>query len=195
MQIVKANKKSIAQAVEILRQGGVIVYPTDTAYALGGVFDNPRVLRRVLKIKKRKDIKYTLIAASILQAGKFFHLTQIQKDFVKKYWPGPLSLVVSPKYAIRVPRNTIACELARLAGKPIIATSANVSGGKTPYSVREVVRQFFPTLPTSPKKGGGDDMPDLILNAGRLKKILPSTIIRVYGNGEAQVIRKGGIKL
>ncbi len=128
MEIIK--EKNINKAIAFLKRGGVIVYPTDTAYGLGGFFNSRKVAAKILKIKKRKDEKFTLIAADLKQVNKYFKLNKLQLKLAKKYWPGPLSLVVSKKYAVRVPDNIIARKLARRAGRPLIATSANISGGR-----------------------------------------------------------------
>ena len=247
--LVLANNRNIILAGRILRFGGVIVYPTDTAYALGGIFDNKKVIKKILAIKKRKDDKFTLIASSQKQVEKFFILNTLAKKLAKKYWPGPLSLVVSKKYAVRVPDSAIARKLARLAGKPLIATTANVHKKQTPYSAREVAKSFSPSpVPTavgtpSPARGEGNlplssdcprirknvgaglvpaknfskssgdhksrpyrnsfldslvrvrvATPDLILDAGKLKKRKTSTIVEVSGK-KIKIIRLGAIVL
>jgi L-threonylcarbamoyladenylate synthase len=211
--------KEIRKAVEILKKGGVIVYPTDTAYALGGVFDDKKVIKRILKIKKRRDTKFTLIASSLSQVKKYFELNKIQLQLAKKYWPGPLSIVVSDRFAVRVPDLEMARRLARGAGKPLIATSANVSGRATPYSVKQVVRQFdSPTPPNPPSrhygrqvsKGGNGGGPlskegrkrkktltgdvDLILDVGKLPKQKTSTVVKIL-KGKIEIVREGGVKI
>src|SRR3989344_1925047 len=108
MKIIKPNKIGVAVAIKVLRAGGVVVYPTDTAYALGGIFNSPRVIAKVLKIKKRSDRKFTLVAASLYQVEKFFKLNQPEKKLAKKFWPGPLSIVFSDRFAARVPKNEVA---------------------------------------------------------------------------------------
>ena len=74
MKVVKPNKPGIKQAVQILKRGGVVVYPTDTAYGLGGIYNSKKVITQILKIKKRKDEKFTLIASSLNQVKKFFKI-------------------------------------------------------------------------------------------------------------------------
>lgn len=216
MFIIRPNKKSILLAGRILRAGGVIVYPTDTAYALGGVFNSKKVSQRILRIKKRKDEKFTLIASSPNQVKKFFTLNQAQIRLVEKYWPGPLSLVVSKKYAVRVPDSAVARKLARLAGKPLIATSANIHGEKTPYSVKKIAESLSPSpvrprRTPSPARGEGNlplsslsldgrgagvrvATPDLILDAGTLPKRKTSTIVEVSGS-TIKIIRQGAIHM
>jgi len=184
MLVKKINAQSLKIAGTILRSNGVIVYPTDTAYGLGGIFDSTKVKKNILKIKKRSDPKFTLIASSLLQVKKYFKLNKQQLMLAKKYWPGPLSLVVSDKYAVRVPDNEIARQLARLAGKPIIATSANLTGQPTIYSAKAAAEEFALQK----------DRPDLILDAGKLRKIKTSTIVQVK-NEEIVVIRQGAVKI
>ena len=184
MIIIKPDKNGISQAITILRGGGVIVYPTDTAYALGGIFNLAKVTKKILRIKKRKDEKFTLVASDFSQVQKFFKLNSKEKKLGKKYWPGPLSIVVSKRFAVRVPKNKIAQKLALEVGRPLIATSANISGSQTLYDSEDIIRQF------KNKK----NQPDLILNIGRLPKIKTSTIVEVFKK-EIKIIRKGSVKL
>ncbi len=184
MQILKPNKFGIQQAVRVLKRGGVVIYPTDTAYALGGIFDSKKVTAKILKIKNRSDKKFTIIASSLAQVEKNFKLNHWQKKLAKKYWPGPLSLVVSSRFAVRVPKNKVALTLVREVGKPLIATSANVSGQKTLYDSKEIVNQF----------SGKKNTPDIILSSGKFKKIKTSTVVKV-SNNKIEVLRAGAVKI
>jgi len=181
---VKPDKNGIKQAISVLKRSGVVVYPTDTAYALGGIFDSKKVQERILRIKGRKDDKFTLIASSFFQVQNFFKLNALAKKIAKKYWPGPLSLVVSDRFAVRIPKNKIAQALARAAGRPLIATSANLSGQKTLYDSKNIIRQFQ----------NQKNRPDLIIDFGRLRKIDVSTIVSA-GNGGIEIIRQGSVKI
>lgn len=183
MLVVQINKNTLKEAAAILKNSGVIVYPTDTAYALGGVFDSPKAIKKIFQIKKRKDKKFTLIASGIPQVKKFFTLRPEEERIVRRFWPGAVSLVVSGRYAVRVPKSRVARDLARLARRPIIATSANMSGRATSYSVAEVMRQF----------GKNNNVADLVLDGGKLKKIPPSTIVRVEKDGILQIVRDGPV--
>jgi len=178
------SHKNLSSAVTVLKNNGVITYPTDTAYALGGIFNSQKVKNRILKIKGRKDDKFTLIASDAAQVSQYFRLPPRGKALAKKYWPGPLSLVVSPRFAVRVPANTLARTLARRVGCPLIATSANLTGGRTLYSGLAVMKEFQ----------NRKNQPDLILDAGRLKKIKTSTIVQVK-KGKVAVLRSGALDL
>ncbi|MDX9893780.1 MAG: L-threonylcarbamoyladenylate synthase [Patescibacteria group bacterium] len=184
MEIVKANRMGIAKAVKILQGGGTVVYPTDTAYALGGIFNSRKAANKILKIKERRDPKFTLVASSFEQVKKNFNLNRGQISLAKKYWPSALSIVVSKKFAVRVPDNQVARALAKGVDKPMIATSANLSGQKTLYHSREIIRQF------KNKK----NVPDLLLDAGALKRIEVSTIV-VVKKDKAEILRQGSVRL
>ncbi|MBU0671286.1 L-threonylcarbamoyladenylate synthase [Patescibacteria group bacterium] len=125
------------KAAEIIKNGGVVIYPTDTAYALGGLYDSPKAIKQILKLKNRKDEKFTLIASSLYQVEKYFKLDSCQKKIARKFWPGPVSIVVNDKFAVRVPANKTAIKLAKLVGKPIIATSLNISGQLPVYDLKK----------------------------------------------------------
>ena len=184
MIVVKPNKSGIWQAVVILKKGGVIVYPTDTAYALGGIFNSSKVIKEILKIKKRKDQKFTLVSSSFAQVRKFFKLSPAAVKLARKNWPGPLSIVVSKRFAVRVPKNEVARKLARKVGRPIIATSANITGQQTIYDSSEIMKQFKNRI----------SRPALIIDCGKLPKIKTSTVIKVKNN-QIEIIRQGSVKI
>lgn len=188
MEIVKISSKNfssvIIRAVKILKQGGVIVYPTDTAYALGGFFDSRAVTKKILQIKGRTDKKFTVIAAHAPQAQKYFKLSKKEIAVAKKFWPGPLSIVVSPRFAVRVPDSHIAQVLAKRANRPLIATSANISGTQTLYSARAVYKQF------ANKK----NRPEFIIDVGRLPKKPTSTLVTI-GAKKITILRPGPITI
>ncbi|OGY45064.1 MAG: hypothetical protein A2729_03330 [Candidatus Buchananbacteria bacterium RIFCSPHIGHO2_01_FULL_39_14] len=206
MIVVKPNKIGIKKAIAILKNGGVVVYPTDTAYALGGIFDWPAVTQKILKIKKRKDKKFTLVAASLVQVEKFFKFNNLEKKLAEKYWPGPLSIAVLPRFAVRVPKNQITRFLAQKVGGPLIATSANISGQPALYDSGRIIKQFLkeknprlrqPALRRRLRQGegfGGQE-PDLILDCGRLPRKPVSTIVKIKNGKKIEVIRQGAVKI
>lgn len=184
MKIVLPNKQGLSEVVRILKSGGVVVFPTDTAYGLGGIFNLPKVTRRVLQIKGRSDRKFTLVASSLAQVQKFFKLQPEELRLAKKFWPGPLSLAVNARFSVRVPKKALTRKLAQAAGKPLIATSANLTGKANLYSAAAVVKEF----------AGRKYQPDLIIDGGRLPKVKPSTLIRVRG-GKVEVLRQGPVNI
>lgn len=184
MEIVKPSKIGIRKAVAVLRRGGVVVFPTDTAYGLGGIYNSKKVINKILKIKKRKDKKFTLVASSLAQIEKNFKLNSAQKKLARKFWPGPLSVVVSKNYSVRVPKNKFVQSLARQVGKPLIATSTNLSGGSTLYDAKKIIKLY------KNKK----HQPDLIIDAGKLPTKKTSTIVKVYKK-DLKILRQGYTKI
>jgi len=192
----KEQKKN---AVEILKAGGVVCFPTETAYGLAADATNAKAVRRIFEIKGRgKEKTFPLIAASQSMVEKYAILSPIIRRLVKKYWPGPLTVVAPIRrgvelargtvrgrtIAIRVPNHPIARELSKRLGRPIVSTSANVSGEPVCYSIRAVKKQFVDQK----------FQPDFYLDVGRLPKRKPSTIV-MEKNGEIVVLRQGEIKL
>lgn len=198
MNITKANKKGIRLAVKYLREGKSVVYPTDTAYGLGVDATNPAAVKRLIKIKNRPKQPIHVIVENFSIGKKLAIFDKTAERLFKKFMPGPLTLVLRIKshesralkllsagtgtIGIRMPDNKVALELVRKLGRPITTPSANPHGGETPHSVAQSYKQF------SDKK----HQPDLYLDAGKLPKRRPSTMVRVE-NGRVKILRKGPI--
>lgn len=197
MIIKKITKKSLEEAVGILKNGGVVVYPTDTIYGLGADIFNKKAVKKVYQIKGRKFNKPLLILAdSKKEIGKFVYLNTSAKKAISEFLPGPLTLILKKgrlvpevitggreTVGIRLPRNKIATALAKKLGRPITTTSANLAGRKTPATGGAIFNHF------KSKKY----QPDLILDAGKLEN-KPSTILDLSGKG-GKIIRRGrGVK-
>ena len=195
MKILKVNKNNLEMTVKILRSNGIVVYPTETAYGLGADPFNSEAVRKIYQIKARSFNKpLPLIADNLKTVERFFVLNKKEKELAKKFWPGPLTLILKTqlarrkefgrqkKIAVRVSSDKIARNLAKNFGGLIISTSANVSGAGEYYSASAVAKQF------KNKKF----QPDIILDAGVLKKVKPSTIVKVK-NVKIKIIRQGEI--
>jgi len=184
--------KIIEKAVKIIKNGGVVVYPTDTLYGLGANALDKGAVKRVFEIKGRKFNKPISIAFSSLeQAKKYVKFNYTALKLAKKFLPGPLTLILPLKkklpenltqgkneIGIRIPDNKIALELIKKSGVPITATSANLSGGKDPVTAKEAIKQI------------GNKV-DLILDAGKCKYSKGSTIVKIAD--EIEIIREGVI--
>ncbi|MFA6304230.1 MAG: L-threonylcarbamoyladenylate synthase [Patescibacteria group bacterium] len=199
MEIIKLTGKNqasiIKQAVAVLKQGGTIIYPTETAYGLGADFLNPLAVKKVYQIKGR-DFKKPLsvIVGSLPMAKKLVVFDKLSLILAKKHWPGPLTLVQSSKLktnnlkpqtlALRVSSNKLATAIVKKLKSPLTATSANLAGKGEIYSIKEIVKQF----------GKKKYQPDLIIDGGILPKVKPSTIAKV-SNGKIEILRKGKIEI
>jgi len=181
--IVKAsNSRAIARAITALRRGGVIIYPTETAYGLGAYFSDTKAVTRIYRIKHRpKGWLLSVIVGSYNTVKRYVALDAQTLKLARKFMPGPLTIVSRLKgrksLAWRIPSHWFALELSKRFGKPITATSANISGQSPLYRFGDVRRTF-------------DGKVDVIVNAGNLPKRTPSTIYDVH---TMKVLRKGPI--
>lgn len=199
MKIVKEIDETV---IEALRSGQVLVYPTETCYGIGGDATNPEVVEKIYKIKQRREDKsFLVIAPTIEMAKEYLEWNPLIDELAKKYWPGPLTVVgrvrlsefgvrslasgvVAPDgtVAMRVTAHPVAAELARALGRPLISTSANISGREPTYSANEVIKMFK----------NQKDQPDVLIDCGELPKNLPTTMVRVDDN-VVKVLRRGGV--
>ena len=194
----------VREAARALRAGKIVVYPTDTSYALGAVATNKRAIAKIYKIKEREFKKPVHVMVSSLNAAKkLVRWTPLAEKKFRKHLPGALTPVLELKsknkdlfrltaetgyLGIRIPKHRFGLALAKAVGAPITATSANpsarLSGGFDPYSVKDIESQF------RNKKF----KPDLIVDAGILKKNKPSTVAKLE-NGVLTVLRQGPVVL
>lgn len=186
----------LKKIIQHLKQGGIIIYPTESSYALGGDCTNHNVIKKIFLLKTRMRQKtLPLIASDDKMVKLYGKVIKAHKPLMQKYWPGPLTIAMRAKrklpggvvnknneIAIRVSGHPIARALAKNLGRPLIATSANISARPSCYSISAVKTQF-----------GREALRDiLIIDAGRLPKRLMSTIVRVH-SGSIHIIRKGAV--
>lgn len=184
------NNAELRQAVAVLKKGGVIAYPTETVYGLGCDPRKSSAIRRIYSLKGRDRKKQLLlVAASIAQVRKVAKLEGAALVLARKYWPGPLTLVLPSlkkgSVAIRVSSSSIVQDLCRAFGYPIISTSANRSGETECRSGRAVKRLF----------AQGHLAPDFVIDAGGLPRRKTSTVAHVRKDGTVEIVRVGAIKL
>ena len=193
VDIRKPKKETINKAVEILEKGGIIVYPTETAYGLGCDSFNIQAIKKIFEIKTRpSDQPLSVIVDSLEMIEKIAFMQENAKLLIEKFYPGPLVIALKKKslipdvlnknrIAFRISNNEFVQNIVRKLGKPIVSTSANQTGYKSPYSIDAV-------LETITEK----DV-DLIFDAGLLEKNKPSTIIDFVMQSPPQIIREGAI--
>lgn len=189
VKILKINSQNfaaaIAEAVAVLRAGGIVAHATDTVWGLAADSENSKAIAKIHALKKSDPTKPLLlnlpsksylnhIGAKLCRA----HL------LIKIFWPGNLSLLVrskknpAEKIGVRLPDHQISNALARKFGAPLITTSANLTGKKVAQNA-EAVARIFPTL-------------DLILDDGSISKNLASTLVDV-SEKEIQLVRAGAL--
>lgn len=198
-RLVAVNQISdelLQQAVDVLKRGGVVAYPTDTAYGFAVDATNSKAVKRLYDLKGRDYSKpVSVIFPNIAQARRIVKFNQLAKKIANEYWPGGVTLVLPLRKAlghwkmlsagsgtlgIRYPDSNITDRLVQGLGKPITATSANISGKPTCYSVSQIKRQYS----RSKLK------PDLYIDGGELKEGSISTMLHVEGR-HVTLLREG----
>lgn len=152
MKTIEADDEGIKRCAEIIKKGGVVIYPTDTLFGLGADIFNPDAVRRVFEIKRRSPDKPVSAAFASLEDAK--DVVDISKaGKYAKLLPGPYTLLLPAKkkilglthegkIGIRVPEHEIALKLLGVSG-PITATSANLSGGNNPARLEDIPEEVL----------------------------------------------------
>jgi len=192
----KPTKKELQEAVDILKNGGMIVYPTDTVYGLAVDAFNIEAIGKLFVLKKRAQKPLPIIVDSITKAKKVSEISAKDEKILKKYWPGAITFVLEkknivpnaltlglPTVGIRIPASPLSVLLTQMLGHPITSTSANISGEKVCTTIDEVMRQFRVS----------STLPNFFLDAGELAELPPSTVVDLSGS-KPKVLREGPVK-
>lgn len=148
------GKAEIERAVEILRQGGLVAFPTDTVFGLAGDAGNDQAVARIFAAKARPtDSPLPVMVAEVAAAQKIAEFGVAARLLAEAFWPGPLTLVLplmpdcglakgvsagKDTVAIRIPAHPLALSLLQAFGGPLAVTSANPSGAPSPVMAEEV---------------------------------------------------------
>lgn len=177
-------RKIIEEAGRIIKNGGVIVCPTDTVYGLICDATNKKAVEKIFKIKKRPKSKpLPLFAKDLKMAKKLAEIDRNQEKFLKKVWPGKITVVLKSTrlrppiggtsarqrktIALRVPKHKVISYLLSVIGRPLAQTSANISGQPASNNIKDILEQFK----------GKKHQPDLIVRYSVSNKSKPSKII------------------
>jgi len=187
-------QKQVDRGISILRQGGIVAFPTDTVYGLGTCANIGQAVERVYQIKERpRNMALPLLLADISQISEVAQpVPQIAWLLARSFLPGALTMVLhrsnsvpdiiaagGETVAIRIPAHSIPVALVEGIGAPIVGTSANLSSKPSALTADEVYSQF-------------NDRIDLIIDGGRCPGGKESTIVDVTGETPV-VLREGAI--
>ncbi len=187
-------KRQIKLAVEVLKRGGIVAYPTDTVYGLGADPLNEKAVARIYEVKSRpRNLPLPLLLAEKSDLLKVALIVpEVAWRLVEQFWPGGLTLVVKKNawvpdsitaggdtVAVRIPDHTVTIALIRGLGNPIVGTSANLSGKPSPVTAGEVRTQL------------GDKV-NLIVDGGRCPGGIESTVVDVSGFSPT-IVREGAV--
>jgi L-threonylcarbamoyladenylate synthase len=190
------DAEAIRQAAEIIRQGGIVAFPTETVYGLGADAYNPLAVARVFEVKRRPFFDPLIVHIASPE-----HVKKLVKDIpssarklTEKLWPGPLTVVLFkeehipdivtaglPTVALRMPSHPMALSLIKESKCPLAAPSANPFGYLSPTMAEHVREQL------------GDQV-DLILDGGPCTVGVESTIVS-FSENKPRLLRPGGVSL
>lgn len=182
------------EAARVLREGGIILYPTETVYGLGVDASNPEALTRLYRLKSRSKYKTALIAVgSVADMEQYGVMNALSRSLAERFLPGPLTLVLTATehagegiirddgtVGIRVPDDAFCMALAMKFKGAYTSTSANIGGQQPANSIQEILAQF------------GEKASDisLVIDGGERSSGTPSTIVSCVGE-ELAILREG----
>ncbi len=174
----------VKYAVSILQKEGVVVCPTDTIYGLIADATNEKAIRKIFSIKKRSKKKpLGIFVENLAMAKKFARISKVQERFLKKVWPGKVSVVLESKgklpktlgatktIGIRIPKHDLILSLIKKLGHPLAQTSVNISNEPSLIRVQDIRNVFSQKT----------YRPDYIIDAGILPKSAPSKVLDYTG--------------
>lgn len=184
--------------IEILRNGGSVVYPTDTVYGIAVDATNTEAVKNLYKIKERTGQPTHVVVSNLGMAKEYAVFSKTAEKFFNKFFPGPITLILPLKkdipdsfkilsantktIGIRIPNNKTTMDIVEKLERPITTPSANPKGGVAPLTIKESMVQF------EDKK----HKPDFYLDGGELKKNNPSTMVKIVED-VVVIIREGPI--
>ncbi len=185
----------VALAASIIRRGGLVAFPTETVYGLGADALNDRAVAAVFAAKGRPQFNPLIThVADIAAAEALAQFPAVAQELARRFWPGPLTLVVERKascpvsllasaglssIALRVPDNPLALALIRASALPLVAPSANRSGAISPTTPEHVVASLGGRI-------------DAVLDGGPTAVGVESTVVSCLGD-EPVILRPGGL--
>ncbi len=194
VKILGNDFTELSRAAEIIKAGGLVVFPTETVYGLGADATNPEAAKKIYEAKGRpSDNPLIIHIAEPLEAEKYTYTSPAYYALADAFMPGPLTVVMKSRdaippttrggldtVAVRCPENPIARELIRLSEVPIAAPSANRSGSPSPTTAAHAVDDML-------------DRCEMIIDGGECDFGLESTIVKIEDDNSLTLLRPGKI--
>lgn len=180
------DKKSISRAADVIKNGGLVAFPTETVYGLGANMLDEAAVSRLYEIKRRPRTKpFTVLISDIGVIERVWgcNLSAQARSLADKFWPGPLTMILKSasgeKMGFRVPDNKVTMMLVDEAKVPIVAPSANLSGNVPAKCAEDVLKEF-------------DGKIDVIIDGGPSKVGIESTVVDLTA-AVPKILRQGAI--
>lgn len=188
------NKNQIDECASVLKNGGILVFPTETVFGIGVASNSKENYDKLVEVKRRPpDKPFTLMCSSINQFKDIVEINDLTRKIIDKFMPGPLTLILKtkkdiPEYldlgtgfvGIRVPDDDFVLKLINKVGYPLLVPSANKSGDAPAMNHHEAY-EFFKN-------------DDVKIVEGVCKDTIPSTVLKINGENVV-VLRNGPISL
>lgn len=187
----KPDAEALKIAGEILKGGGVAIYPTDTVYGIGCDVLNKRSVERIYELKRREAKPLPILLSEKKVAYEVAEINETASRLIEAFWPGGLTIKVFPKIdfpkyfldeegkiAVRVPDHIVPRILASYIKGMIVGTSANISGMSPPSTAEEALNYIKDV--------------DVVIDSGPSKVKISSTIVDV-SEGKVKLVREGAI--
>lgn len=192
---VKEDEEKIMEAAQIIKNGGLVVFPTETVYGLGADALNSKAVEKIFKAKGRPQDNPLIIHVASKNIESYVkEIPEVANKLIEKFWPGPLTIILKKKdivpnvtsanlnsIGVRMPDNEIARKLIELSNTTIAAPSANISGRPSPTDLQRCIEDL-------------DSKVDCILGGPQSDVGVESTIVDCTVE-PALVLRPGGITL
>lgn len=188
------NFNTLIQPANVIKSGGIVVFPTETVYGIGANGLNENAVKKLYEVKQRPFNKpISLLVNSIDMIKEIAKdITKLEYDLMKNFFPGPLTIILKKKdivpnivtansntVGVRMPANEVALKLIEHAGVPIATPSANISGKPSVTNLKEVMEEF-------------DEKVDYYIDGGPSKIGIASTIVQVIDE-VPHILRQGSI--
>lgn len=187
------NQKNLKTAAKVLQNNEVLAFPTETVYGIAVIYDSKEAFDEMVRVKERSpDKPFALACASLLQAKHYIEIDDHIEKLMQYFLPGEITFLVNAKkdlpwhvtlgtniIGIRVPAYRYVTNLIEELGKPVLLTSANISGKPTSRDYNEVLSYFD-------NKIGG-------IVCGECVSMTPSTIVNVCNHDKIVLVREGAI--
>lgn len=192
MEVIQAKKENLKLAAKALKEGKVLVFPTDTVYGLICDATNDKAVEKIFDIKQREREKQLgVFIKDIGEVKKIAVINDNQKNFLKDNWPGPVTVILQAQKSalsglitqkgtigLRIPDYPLLSLVLKEFKGPLAQTSANISGRPATTKIKEVLEQFE----------GAETQPDLVINAGDLPERNPSKVVD-FSTNKQKILR------
>lgn len=189
------NNTELNEVVQILKKEGIVIFPTETVYGIGGNACSCNVIKKIYNIKQRPQQKaLTVLVKNIQEIEKYAEIKdEIEKKIINNFMPGPITIILKKKSSsgldtvtannetigVRIPDNSIIKTILEKCDFPIAAPSANISGRPSATKLEDAKKDF-------------DGKVDALIDGGECKEKVSSTIVQVI-DGKIEILREGTI--